>query len=237
MRSAERTAEEAEGRLRRLAQPAAGAKETPDFRSALSAETAAPAATQGAARAAQVSGWAGLVTKSAADASAPDPKPAAGGAGQAASTAPQAAARAEQVSGWAGLVTKSAADASAPNPLPAAAKAEACPTAESVFGGNPWIANAAGQGPLGLYYYNPMYFATAATAARVAQMLGGKVVERNCLCSATASPFQQLQPNYMVELADGRTVNAGLVASLYTHGWSQSQVDRMIAIEAGPAPA
>ena len=48
---------------------------------------------------------------------------------------------------------------------------DTAPTAQSVFGPNPWIANPTGSAPDGSSYnYNPMYFATAATAALVAQM-------------------------------------------------------------------
>src|ERR1019366_6277189 len=34
------------------------------------------------------------------------------------------------------------------------------PTAQSLFGANPWIANAGGSGPNGSYSYNQYYFAT-----------------------------------------------------------------------------
>ncbi|MGA2268950.1 MAG: hypothetical protein ABSH44_10825 [Bryobacteraceae bacterium] len=107
------------------------------------------------------------------------------------------------------------------------------PTAESVFGSNPWIVNPTGTAPDGSSYsFNPLYFATAATAAQVAQMVGGKVVASNQLVSA-ASPFVQQQPNQMVQLANGTLINAGLVASFYTHGYPQSYIDQLIANEIG----
>ncbi len=107
------------------------------------------------------------------------------------------------------------------------------PTAESVFGANPWITNPTGTAPDGSSYgYNPLYFATAATAAQVAQMVGGKVVASDQL--ANAGGFVQQQPNEMVQLANGRLVNAGLVASFYTHGYPQSYIDQLIANEVGP---
>ena len=123
-------------------------------------------------------------------------------------------------------------------PAPAVALAadapgeDTAPTAQSVFGPNPWISNPTGTGPDGSSYsYNPMYFATAATAAQVAQMVGGTVVASDQL--ANAGGFAQQQPNQMVRLANGTLINAGLVASFYTHGYPQSYVDRLVANEAG----
>jgi hypothetical protein len=108
---------------------------------------------------------------------------------------------------------------------------QTAPTAESVFGSNPWNTNACGVAPNGsVYAYNPYYFATAATAAKVAQMVGGTVVQSNQF-TPNGGPFQQQQPNYMVRLADGRMINPGLVASFYTHGYPQSYVDQMVASE------
>jgi hypothetical protein len=101
------------------------------------------------------------------------------------------------------------------------------PTAESVFGANPWLANPTGQGPWGAYSFNPLYFATPQTAAKVAEMLGGTVVPSNELVAG--GTFSQQQPNQMVKLADGRLINAGLVASFYTHGYPQSYIDQLIA--------
>ena len=123
-------------------------------------------------------------------------------------------------------------------PAPAVALAadapgeDTAPTAQSVFGPNPWISNPTGTGPDGSSYsYNPMYFATAATAAQVAQMVGGTVVASDQL--ANAGGFAQQQPNQMVRLANGTLINAGLVASFYTHGYPQSYIDRLVANEAG----
>jgi len=105
------------------------------------------------------------------------------------------------------------------------------PTAESVFGSNPWVTNPTGMAPDGSSYgYNPMYFASAATAAKVAQMVGGKVVTSNQFTSADG-PFQQQQPNQMVELANGTLINPGLVAGFYTHGYPQSYIDFLVQNE------
>ncbi|MBZ5622778.1 MAG: hypothetical protein LAQ69_29190 [Acidobacteriia bacterium] len=105
------------------------------------------------------------------------------------------------------------------------------PTAESVFGPNPWITNPTGVGPNGLTYsYNPYYFATPQTAAKVAQMVGGTVIQSNQF-TPTGGAFFQQQPNQMVQLPDGRIINPGLVASFYNHGYSQSYIDTMIANE------
>ena len=119
-----------------------------------------------------------------------------------------------------------------PATIPAApVKAEATvptPTAEEVFGANPWMTAPTGYSAgLGSYNYNPLYFATRQTAEKVAHLLGGTVVEKAAMVG-NASPFIQNQANYMVQLANGHLVNAGLTASYYTHGWSQSQIDRML---------
>jgi hypothetical protein len=103
------------------------------------------------------------------------------------------------------------------------------PTAQSLFGASPWSTGAGGTGPAGSYSYNPYYFATPATAAKVAQMLGGKVVAMNDI--TPLGPFQQNQPNQMVLMPDGRLINAGLVAGFYDHGFTQQTVDKMIAAE------
>ena len=104
------------------------------------------------------------------------------------------------------------------------------PTAESVFGATPWVTAPSGQGPGGAYSYNPIYFATPQTAAKVAQMVGGTVVQSNQF-TPNGGPFAQSQPNQMVRLADGRMINPGLVASFYTHGYPQYYIDQMIANE------
>ncbi len=102
------------------------------------------------------------------------------------------------------------------------------PTLESVFGTeNCWEAAPTGSGPNGVYSYNPIYFATQQTAQVVAQMLGGTVVQANAI--ADGGGFQQQQPNYMVQMPDGRQFNAGLVASLYDHGYSQGFINQEIA--------
>jgi hypothetical protein len=105
------------------------------------------------------------------------------------------------------------------------------PTAESVFGANPWITNAGGAGPNGVTYsYNPLYFATPATAAKVAQMVGGKVVPMNAL-TGDGGPYIQNQPNQMVQLPNGRMLNAGMIASIYTHGYPQSYINILVSNE------
>src|SRR5664279_3910511 len=103
------------------------------------------------------------------------------------------------------------------------------PTAQSLFGANPWSSDAGGSGPNGSYSYNPYYFATPATAATVAQMLGGKVVTTDAI--TPYGPFKQNEQNHMVQMPDGRLINAGLVAGFYDHGYTQQTVDKMIAAE------
>jgi hypothetical protein len=112
---------------------------------------------------------------------------------------------------------------------PAATTSNMAPTAQSLFGDNPWITDAGGTGPYGSYNYNQYYFATPDTAAKVAQMLGGKVVTADAI--TPFGPFTQNQPNQMVQMPDGRLINAGLIAGLYDHGFSQRTVDQAIAAE------
>jgi hypothetical protein len=92
------------------------------------------------------------------------------------------------------------------------------------------VTNPTGSGPSGIYNYNPYYFATAQTAATVANMVGGKVVSMNAF-STPGSMYKQNQPNEMVQLPNGALINPGLVAQFYTHGYSQSMVNQMIANE------
>jgi biotin carboxyl carrier protein len=124
------------------------------------------------------------------------------------------------------------ATSAAPAPVPV-------PTAESVFGPNVFLDNPTESLPDGsLLSLNPLWFATPATAAKIASMLGGTVVESHDFTSA-ASPVQQQQPNELVQMPDGQQVNAGWIASLYTHGLPQSYIDQMIgeAIGQGATPA
>lgn len=113
----------------------------------------------------------------------------------------------------------------------APAVADPVPTAESVFGPNPWLTNTSGSTPLGQSYgFNSLYFATDATAEKVAQLLGGKVVQENALCGDNGV-FLQQQKNNMIELPNGRIVNAGLIANFYNHGYTQSYIDTLIQHE------
>jgi hypothetical protein len=105
-----------------------------------------------------------------------------------------------------------------------------------LFGANPWLTDPTGQGPDGsVTHYNPIYFATPQTAQTVAQMLGGAVTQSVQITTAPGSPFQQDEPNYMVQLPGGGMVNPGLIADLYTHGWNQTFINQQIAAEVAGA--
>lgn len=145
--------------------------------------------------------------------------------------------------------TAPAAQAVATTPAPAAADPNSAsgasasingaPTAEQVFGSSPWLSDPTGTGPGGLTFgYNPLYFATPQTAAVVAQMVGGTVVQDNEFTKDTpGDPFAQQQPNEMVELPGGALINPGLIASLYTHGLPQWEIDQAITNEVNSAEA
>ena len=118
--------------------------------------------------------------------------------------------------------------------VPAAPKA-VNPTAQAVFGDNPWIANPGGVAPNGVAYgYNPEYFATRATADKLAQMYGGTVEEANAI--TPYGPFKQNQMNEMIRFSNGNVVNAGILASYYNRGFTQEQIDTAIAGEIRQLP-
>jgi hypothetical protein len=100
------------------------------------------------------------------------------------------------------------------------------PTAQSLFGDSPWLTNPGGTGPSGSYSYNPIYFATPQTAAVVAKMLGGTVVASNA--ATPYGGFTQSDPNQMVQLPNGTVVNAGLIADMYNHGYTQQMVNGLL---------
>jgi hypothetical protein len=107
------------------------------------------------------------------------------------------------------------------------------PTVESMFGPYPFVTDPepGGSGPGVTYKYNPTYFATKLTAAMVAKALGGVVVAENAI--TPFGPFIQNQPNLMVQMPDGTTFNAGVIANLFSHGYPQSYIDKQIALEIG----
>jgi hypothetical protein len=107
-----------------------------------------------------------------------------------------------------------------------------------LFGASPWLTDPTGSGPGPVTHYNPIYFATPETAQTVAQMVGGTVTSTQVFTSAPGSPFQQNEPNLMVQLPNGGLINPGLIADIYTHGWNQGFEDLQVANEvAGAVPA
>ena len=129
--------------------------------------------------------------------------------------------------GHATVGTTTAALPTAPKPV--------TPTLQSVFGTNPYVSQPGGVAPNGVSYsYNPTYFATRATADKLAQMYGGKVVEMNAI--TPFGPFQQNQRNEMIQFPNGNVVNAGILASYFDHGWSQEQINTAIAGEINQIP-
>jgi hypothetical protein len=123
-----------------------------------------------------------------------------------------------------------------PTPAPPAAPPKpAPPTMQSVFGSNPYVSNPGGMAPNGVTYgFNPTYFATRATADKLAQMYGGTVVEMNAI--TPYGPFQQNQMNEMIKFPNGNVVNAGILASYYDRGWSQEQINTAISAEINVIP-
>lgn len=81
------------------------------------------------------------------------------------------------------------------------------------------------------YNYNPEYFATEDTARRLAAQLGGTVLQQNAILGDKSGQFSQDQQNWMIQLPDGRIVNAGLEASNLLHGYSAEYVNQLIGRE------
>jgi hypothetical protein len=101
-----------------------------------------------------------------------------------------------------------------------------------MFGDQAWMDNPQGTGPdNSSWSYNPIYFASEATAEKVAAMVGGTVIQQNVMTPTAGSPLQQSQMNEMVQLKDGSVINPGLVAGFFDHGYSKSFVDQMIQNE------
>jgi hypothetical protein len=159
---------------------------------------------------------------------------------EAGSAPPATLSAAEEPTAQAGVLTatKQAAVAAPPSTLSAAVAAAetaasdlaSVPTAQSVFGSQPWLAAPTGSNPDGTQFgYNPIYFATLQTAERIAAMVGGKVIEQKAI--APDGPIQQQTPNEMIRLSDGRVVNPGLIAAFYDHGYPQSYIDLLIQNE------
>lgn len=100
-------------------------------------------------------------------------------------------------------------------------------TAESLFGTDIFLKNPSGHGGYHVWNYNPAYFATRQTADIVAKMLGGIVIERNDICSGAGGLFQD-QPNEMVQLPNGKLVNAGIVADIFNHESCQVMQNKLL---------
>ena len=95
------------------------------------------------------------------------------------------------------------------------------PTALELFGPHPWVADPApgGTGPSGPYLYNPNYFATLVTARLVAAISEAGLGLPPGSCTVVAAdditpsgPYQQNQPNQMIQLPDKSLHNAGRIA-------------------------
>jgi hypothetical protein len=126
----------------------------------------------------------------------------------------------------------SSTPAAAATPAAQPAAATDVPTAQSVFGDQPWMSNPQGSAADGTTWnYNPIYFASASTAAQVAAMVGGKVIQQEAITSTGNSTLEQTTLNNMVQMPDGGVINPGLVADFYDHGYSQSMINQMIANE------
>lgn len=102
------------------------------------------------------------------------------------------------------------------------------PRVEEIFGETFWVESPQARHAGGFWNINPLHFATDQTAAKLAEMLGGKAVQRYDVMNGSG-PFYQTQPNNMIELRNGVVLNAGLLADIYNHGYPQSFIDRQIA--------
>lgn len=181
----------------------------------------------------------GVAAAGAVSANARSAATAAATSAMTAANATVAATNATAAAGSKAMAPAASATPTANPAIAATSDPNAVLTPEQVFGANPWVANPTGIAPNGFVFgYNPLYFATASTAAEVAQMVGGKVVEDDEFTKDTpGDTFIQQQPNEMVELPDGALVNPGLIASFYTHGYPNSLVNQSISNEVNGAEA
>lgn len=104
------------------------------------------------------------------------------------------------------------------------------PTAESIFGPTPW------QTDVGIFFnstfypYSKYYFATPEAAQKVADMLGGTVVEQQDLSVVRQSAIGVGVPRLLVLLHNnGLKVNAGTIMQVWTHGYPQSYIDTVVS--------
>jgi hypothetical protein len=127
------------------------------------------------------------------------------------------------------------------NPAPAGQTSPA-PTANTIdpsaWGNNPFVSNptgtnnyAAGSSPLAgqTTNYNPAYFATPQTAQQIAGAAGGTVTQGNDLTPSAGSPFTLNQLENMVTLPNGNTVNAGILANIYSNGYGSNITDNVLS--------
>lgn len=119
----------------------------------------------------------------------------------------------------------------------------ASPTAEQLFGPNPWVTDPApgGTGPWGTYLYNNRGFATVATANTVCQIVelgcnfpkgSCKVIAKNDI-TGDGGPFVQNQPNQMIQIPDGTFHNAGLIAQEFASWVSIEPINSELTVELG----
>lgn len=108
--------------------------------------------------------------------------------------------------------------------------------AVSPFGPNPFITNAGYNAPGGFSGgYNPLYFPTQQTAQIAAGLIpGAQVIQGNAITNAPGSPIQQNQPNWLLQLPNGMTINPGFIADAYNHGYPQQYVDQLISSMINP---
>lgn len=101
---------------------------------------------------------------------------------------------------------------------------------------NPYQSNPGYSGPDASFNggYNPLWFGSDA-AGSIAQKLfpGSSLYSENSVTNAPGSPIQQNQPNSMLRLPNGQSINVGYLASLYGHGLSGGALDQYIGNETG----
>src|SRR5262249_27333066 len=126
---------------------------------------------------------------------------------------------------FASILAQETTSPAASNTAPPASQSD-IRTVESMLGSDPFMKDPGGVGPTGSYSYNPMQFATRATADKLAQMYGGTVVETDAM--TPYGPYHQNQPNELIQFPNGTVLNAGLMVSYFNRGYTQSQVDQFV---------
>ena len=99
-----------------------------------------------------------------------------------------------------------------------------------VFGPSPFVASPTITTPFGTSGLDNIYFATQQTANIVSSFFPGSTVVQSYPIAITGTVSQN-QPTLMVMLPTGISMNAGLVANFFSHGYNLGVIQGMLQTE------